>query len=120
MKFLVDAQLPPRLAAWLREQGHDAIHARDLVRGNSTPDSDIIALADHDRRVVVTKDSDFARAHLRYGRPELLLIVALGNATNRRVLDVFSQHLSSIVSGLSAGSYVEITPNGVFARDAGA
>jgi predicted nuclease of predicted toxin-antitoxin system len=27
MTFLVDANLPPGLAGWLRERGHDAIHS---------------------------------------------------------------------------------------------
>ena len=27
MKFIVDEQLPLRLAVWLREKGYDAIHA---------------------------------------------------------------------------------------------
>lgn len=30
MKFLVDAQLPGRLAGWLIAQGHEALHTRDL------------------------------------------------------------------------------------------
>lgn len=29
MKFLVDANLPPGLATWLREHAHDAIHVSD-------------------------------------------------------------------------------------------
>ena len=29
MKFLVDANLPPGLATWLREQAHEAIHVSD-------------------------------------------------------------------------------------------
>lgn len=37
MKFLVDAQLPMRVCAWLAEAGHDAIHTLDLVHGNRTP-----------------------------------------------------------------------------------
>jgi predicted nuclease of predicted toxin-antitoxin system len=55
MKFVVDAQLPRRMAAWLREQGHDALHTLDLPEGNRTTDAEIIALAVQDRRVVVTK-----------------------------------------------------------------
>ncbi|MGH7886297.1 MAG: DUF5615 family PIN-like protein [Candidatus Binatia bacterium] len=31
MKFLVDAQLPPRLARWLQAEGHEAAHTRDLL-----------------------------------------------------------------------------------------
>jgi predicted nuclease of predicted toxin-antitoxin system len=31
MKFLVDANLPPGLAAWLRERNHEAIHVNDQL-----------------------------------------------------------------------------------------
>jgi predicted nuclease of predicted toxin-antitoxin system len=34
MKFLVDAQLPRRLAQWLQAEGHEAVHTRDLPKGN--------------------------------------------------------------------------------------
>jgi predicted nuclease of predicted toxin-antitoxin system len=30
VKFLVDAQLPPALARWLREAGHEAEHVEDV------------------------------------------------------------------------------------------
>jgi predicted nuclease of predicted toxin-antitoxin system len=30
MKFIVDAQLPPALAHWLREQGHQAEHVTEV------------------------------------------------------------------------------------------
>ena len=59
MRFLVDAQLPRRFAAWLREHGHDALHTLDLPEGNRTADTSITALADGEHRVVVTKDADF-------------------------------------------------------------
>lgn len=39
MKFLVDAQLPRRLAQSLIEAGFEAIHTLDLPLGNRTPDS---------------------------------------------------------------------------------
>ena len=39
MKFLVDAQLPVRLARVLQSVGHDTIHTQDLPRQNATPDS---------------------------------------------------------------------------------
>ncbi|MCS6305856.1 MAG: DUF5615 family PIN-like protein [Nitrospira sp.] len=31
MKFLVDANLPPGLAAWLQERNHEAIHVNDQI-----------------------------------------------------------------------------------------
>ena len=30
MRFLVDAQLPPALARWLVERGHDATHVHEI------------------------------------------------------------------------------------------
>lgn len=30
MKFVVDAQLPPRLATWLRTKGHHAVALREV------------------------------------------------------------------------------------------
>ena len=41
MRFLVDAQLPRRLARWLQDKGHDALHTRDLPAGNRTEDADV-------------------------------------------------------------------------------
>jgi len=30
LKFLIDAQLPPALAPWIVERGHEALHVFDL------------------------------------------------------------------------------------------
>ncbi|MCB1127210.1 MAG: DUF5615 family PIN-like protein [Verrucomicrobiae bacterium] len=43
MRFLVDAQLPRRLAVWLQERGHEAIHTLDLAQQNRTADSSLLA-----------------------------------------------------------------------------
>ena len=56
MKFLVDAQLPARLARFLNDAGHDTVHTSDLPGGNRTTDARIAEFADGDGRVVVTKD----------------------------------------------------------------
>ena len=54
MKFLVDAQLPRRLARHLNGLGHDAMHRLDLPLRNATPDHEILRVADADDRVVVS------------------------------------------------------------------
>jgi predicted nuclease of predicted toxin-antitoxin system len=41
MKYLIDAQLPRRLAHYLRGRGHDVVDTRDLPQGNQTGDSTI-------------------------------------------------------------------------------
>ncbi len=56
MKFLVDAQLPLRLARVLQSDGCDSIHTKDLPRRNATPDSEINWLSIQESRIVITKD----------------------------------------------------------------
>ncbi len=64
MKFLVDAQLPVRLARFLQNAGHDAIHTRDLPDHNATPDAVINFISIQEQRIVITKDSDFVQSFL--------------------------------------------------------
>ena len=60
MKFLVDMPLSPALARWLAEQGHDAIHAAAIGLARA-PDTDVIARARNEERIVVTADLDYPR-----------------------------------------------------------
>lgn len=76
MNFLIDAQLPRRLAWKLRELGHDVLHTLDLPSGNRTPDKEINAVALRDGRVVVTKDADFVNSFLLLGQPGKLVLVS--------------------------------------------
>jgi hypothetical protein len=52
MKFLIDAQLPRRMARRLHAAGHDAIHTLDLSAGNRTTDAEISRMADRDGRAL--------------------------------------------------------------------
>lgn len=76
MKVLVDAQLPRRMISWFQSAYCDAIHTLDLPDKNRTTDAQVTALADNERRVVVTKDADFVSSHLLHGRPAKLLLVS--------------------------------------------
>lgn len=93
MKFLVDAQLPARLARFLSSSGHDALHTLELPDGNRTTDARIAEVADGSNRVVVTKDRDFRDSHLLTRSPRRLLVVATGNITNDALLALFAKHL---------------------------
>jgi len=58
LRFLVDNALSPRLARLLAEAGHDVVHVRD--RGlQSAKDSEILKLAERERRVLISTDTDF-------------------------------------------------------------
>ncbi|MCA1631156.1 MAG: DUF5615 family PIN-like protein [Acidobacteria bacterium] len=108
MKFLVDAQLPRRLASRLREAGHEAIHTLDLPLGNRTPDFDINKLSTHVGCVVITKDTDFVTSfHLRRS-PRKLLLVSTGHISNRELESLLLSNLESIAGNFERFDFIEI------------
>ncbi|MDD5296805.1 MAG: DUF5615 family PIN-like protein [Rhodocyclaceae bacterium] len=108
MKFLVDAQLPRRFANWLKDAGHDALHTLDLPRKNLTPDSEVIARAMQEGRVVVSKDADFVQSFLISGEPPLLLI-STGNINNADLEKVLHANMRGIEAAFQSSRFVEIT-----------
>ena len=82
MKILLDAQLPRSLVPLLQAEGCDTLHTLDLPDGNRSSDSSISALADHQGRIVFSKDADFIQSHLLQGTPKQLLVIATGNIRN--------------------------------------
>ena len=69
MKFLIDAQLPRRLAADLKQAGFEATHTLELPEGNRTTDQALIKLSIASQSVLVTKDSDFVQSFLLKREP---------------------------------------------------
>jgi predicted nuclease of predicted toxin-antitoxin system len=116
VKFLVDAQLPRRLARELVDLGHDAIHTLDLPDKNATPDGEIMSVADREDRIVVTKDGDFRTRHLISGVPRKLLHVTTGNMTNDALLDTFRVHLAEIEAAFEESGHVELTEDAVISH----
>jgi len=111
MKFIVDAQLPRRLAKSLCGQGYDAIHTLDLAQGNLTKDSAINRLSIAEQRVVISKDADFVNSFLVSKKPYKLLLVSTGNITNQQLESLFAENIHAIVSALQTFDYVELTRN---------
>ena len=108
MKFLVDAQLPKRFATWLNEAGQDALHTLDLPRNNLTTDVELIARAEKDGRVVVSKDADFVQSFLVTGKP-LLLLISTGNISNTDLEKILRANLPGIETAFATSRFVEIT-----------
>ena len=108
MRFLVDTQLPKHLCRLLTEMGHDAVHVSDLPNGNRSTDAEVIAAADEEDRVVVSKDSDFRHSHLLRGQPNRLLAVMTGNLSNTELLGLFNTNADRILSALDESSFVEL------------
>jgi predicted nuclease of predicted toxin-antitoxin system len=59
LRFLLDADLSPRLAELFAAQGHDVLHVDDMGHGTAA-DAVIGVLARDTRRCIVTADFDFA------------------------------------------------------------
>ena len=108
MKFLVDAQLPRRLALRLQTLGHDTLHTLDLPLANRTPDVTINALSLREQRIVITKDADFVNSFLLSQKPWKLLFVATGNITNIELETLFFQHLDRMLKSLADCDFVEL------------
>lgn len=102
MLFLVDAQLPPALARWLSECGHDALHVIDCDMQSAT-DREIWDLAMSRSAVIVTKDEDFAQRKVLTGQGPSIVWVRLPNARRRDLLVWFKRALPSILLALGKG-----------------
>jgi len=88
VKFLVDAQLPPRLTRWLTERGAErAIHVGELANGLTLPDREVWQVAKGEGWIIVTKDADFLDLSTIYGSPPKVLLVRYGNCSTRTMLD---------------------------------
>ena len=88
--------LSPALAQWLRELGHDAVHANELLM-NHLPDRDILDAAEAQGRVVITADLDFPRlfASLKKTGPGLILLRS-GNYSESESLDCIRRVLMAV------------------------
>jgi predicted nuclease of predicted toxin-antitoxin system len=102
----LDAQLPPKLAPWLRNDlGLDAVALRDLSLRDAD-DGEIFATAKAARVVLISKDSDFIDLVQRLGPPPQIVWLTCGNVTNARLKIVFARAWPSVATLLAAGEAI--------------
>ena len=106
MRCLIDAQLPPGLCDWLREQGVEASHVFDVL-GGQTPDASIAEHAKAEALVLITKDDDF---RLRYPPSDYRLVwLRCGNITNRALREWLGERWPEVRERLDGGeAFVEV------------
>ena len=109
MKFLIDANLPFKLAIVLRAKGYDILHTDDLPNKEKTSDKEIRLISVNQNRTIITKDSDFLDSHLISGVPVKLLLVATGNIVNKELLNLFDKNFDSIISLFDLYNLIEIS-----------
>ena len=103
MNFLVDANLPPRLCAWLRDHHQQATHLLDLHSLRLT-DKQIWALAITRNEVIITKDTDFYERSLLLGKPPQIVLIALGNCSNDNLIGHLELSWKNVEAELTAGA----------------
>lgn len=108
MKFLIDAQLPRRLAYQLRSAGFEISHTLDLPHGNRTTDQALITFSLAEHCVVITKDSDFVESFLLKREPWKLLLVSTGNIGNNELLRLFHLNIDHLAQSFKTFDFIEM------------
>jgi len=108
MRLLLDMNLPPAVADWLRSAGHDAVHVRELGL-NDVPDHEIFARAAANSRVVVTFDLDFGEiAGLTRGAGGGAVLLRLRLPSRQHVQQRLEAAISAAAEVLEAGAIVVV------------
>lgn len=118
MRFLVDANLSPVVAAALRDAGHDSVHVIDL--GLFTADDDrILDEAAQDDRVILTADADFG-ALLAIGglaKPSVVLLRSSDHLGPSEQAAMILANLPQLEDDLDAGAIASISRSWVRVRN---
>lgn len=116
MKFLADMGISMRTVAWLRQQGHDALHLREqgLQR---LPDKEIIVKARQEGRVVLTMDMDFGYLLAISGDivPSILLF-RLDNESAEVVNQRLAEVLARFGGELADGAIISVSQTAIRVR----
>ena len=86
MRFLIDAQLPPSLARFLRTLGEEAMPCRD-VGLRDADDDEIWRFATAGGFCIVTKDEHFALRHMADPSGPRVVWLRIGNSTTPALLE---------------------------------
>ena len=109
MKFLIDANLPKKLAELLRTRGHEAIHTLELPKANRTADAELMSYADLNDFIVIFKDADFVDAFYLQNAPKKLLLISTGNISNRDLEQLVAANIETVVETFKNNRFVELS-----------
>ncbi len=107
MKFLIDANLPFKLARNLKEMGFDVLHTDDLPNKERTTDKEKRKFAVEQNRIVITKETDFLDSHLLQNIPSKLLLVTTGNITNNELIRLFNKNFETMLKLFDSYNLIE-------------
>lgn len=102
MRFLVDAQLPPALARYLTDAGHQAEHVYDIGMGEAS-DREIWNYATQNNAAIITKDEDFVSLSSVTSNAPPVVWVRVGNIGKQALLRWMGPMLTRLVSEIESG-----------------
>lgn len=111
MRFLLDANLSPRLAAGLREAGYPTRHVDEIgLLGAS--DAEIFDRASEDGDVVITADSDFSLLLAARGsaKPSVILLRHVAELRWPAHHALLVDNLPAVLDDLEDGAVVSLSP----------
>jgi predicted nuclease of predicted toxin-antitoxin system len=108
MRLLLDMNLPPAMADWLRSEGHDAVHIREIGLAH-LPDREVFARAAEDGRIIVTFDLDFGEiVGLAGASRSGVVLLRLRLARQRYLRDRLRAAIAEAAEALRAGAIVVV------------
>jgi predicted nuclease of predicted toxin-antitoxin system len=117
VRFLLDANLSPRLVAGLVEAGYPTRHVDEIgLLGAS--DAAIFDRAAEDGDVVITADSDFSLLLAARGsaRPSVVLLRHVAELPWRNHHALLVANLPAVLSDLAEGAVVSLSPTRLAVR----
>lgn len=108
MKFLVDAQLPPKLCSWLSQKNEKARHAGNIKNGLTLTDERIWKIALKHKEIIVTKDRDFPEKALVSKRAPQIIHISLGNSSTSILINELEKSWSEIESAIKSNAKIVV------------
>lgn len=108
MIIWLDAQLPPKLAHWIKFKFNIETYPLSELGLRDAKDIEIFNKARLKDIIIMTKDRDFIDLHFRFGAPPKIIVLNCGNLTNRFLQSFLENKLEKALSILQTESIVEI------------
>jgi predicted nuclease of predicted toxin-antitoxin system len=107
VRFLLDQNLSPLVAEFLREAGHDVVHVRDLGFAAAS-DRIILDAAATQERTIISADTDFGEllAETNASTPSFILLRRQDRRRARQIALLILANLDAVVEDLEAGAVV--------------
>lgn len=117
MRFLVDNNLSPKVAARLTEAGHDASHVRDYGL-SAAPDEIVLTTAASEGRILISADTDFGALLAASGAtgPSVLLVRRISERRADEMAAIIMANLEQVADDLDRGAIVVLGEDWVRVR----